>query len=118
MKEPNKFLNFLFELRDTTHVLHLQTSNYNDHKVLNEFYDGILEQADCFAEQYQGITGEIIANIGTISIKETVDIISYLNDANTIVLDYHKNCEYINVKIVLETILQLISKTLYLLKLE
>ena len=118
MKEPNKFLNFLFELRDTTHVLHLQTSNYNDHKVLNEFYDGILEQADCFAEQYQGITGETISNIGTIVIKETVDPISYLKDAYGIITEHHKDCEYINVKIVLETILQLIAKTLYLLKLE
>lgn len=49
----------LFHARTNTHVLHLQTRSYAQHKALNEFYDGIVELADRIAEGYQGEHGLI-----------------------------------------------------------
>jgi hypothetical protein len=115
--EANKMLNLLFEMRDVSHIYHLQTNNYNDHKVLNEFYDSIVDLADEFAEQYQGTTGEIITSIGSISIKEGVIIDKYLIQKRDEILSYHSECEHITVKLVIESVLTLLNKTLYLLKL-
>lgn len=44
----------LFELRTNIHKQHLATFSYAEHIALNEFYDGILNITDRFAEAYQG----------------------------------------------------------------
>ena len=48
-----------FHARTAAHVMHLQTRSYAEHKALNEFYDGIVDLADSFAEAYQGEYGII-----------------------------------------------------------
>lgn len=118
MNNPNKFLNKLFEVQVTTHVMHLQTTNYNDHKVLGEFYEAMLGFSDEFAEQYQSNMGEIITQVGSIEVREASQPISYIEDFKTILEEVHSECELITVKLVLESILTCVNKTLYLLKLE
>lgn len=54
-----KLIVTLFHARTTAHVLHLQTRSYAEHKALNEFYDGIVDLTDAFAEAYQGEYGLI-----------------------------------------------------------
>ena len=49
----------MFHARTTAHVQHLLTRSYAQHKALNEFYDGIVDLADTFAEAYQGRYGLI-----------------------------------------------------------
>lgn len=115
--KPNEVLNKYFEMRDNTHVVHLQTDSYSQHKTLNKFYDNIVDLADEFAEQYQGITGERIANVGNIKMYEGVKIDTYLKDCKGVIEKYHSECELITVKLVLESTLTLINSTLYLLKL-
>lgn len=116
--EANKILNLLFELRDNTHVAHLQTKNYNDHKVLNKFYDGILCLADEFAEQYQGFTGTIITNIGSLTLREGVQVDSYLKEARGVFTDKLEECNIPSIKPIFENIIALINSTLYLLNLD
>ena len=48
-----------FEARTAAHVAHLKTRSYAAHVALNEFYSGIVDAADGFAEAYQGVFGLI-----------------------------------------------------------
>lgn len=43
----------------TAHILHLQTGSFAVHMALGEFYEGIVELTDSFAEAYQGVYGRI-----------------------------------------------------------
>jgi len=51
----------LFHARTAAHMAHLQTTSFAQHKALDDFYSGIVDLADSFAETYQGIFG-LIAN--------------------------------------------------------
>lgn len=48
-----------FAARTAAHFAHLKTKSYATHVALNEFYDGVVERADEFAEAYQGVFGKI-----------------------------------------------------------
>ncbi len=50
-----------FAARTAAHIAHLRTRSYSAHKALEEFYDGIVDHADAFAEVYQGHFGAIEA---------------------------------------------------------
>lgn len=52
----------LFHTRTNAHVLHLKTRSYAAHKALDEFYNGIVDLADRFAESYQGVYGLLNIN--------------------------------------------------------
>lgn len=43
-----------FTARTATHIAHLRTRSYSAHKALEEFYEGVVDLADAFAEVYQG----------------------------------------------------------------
>ena len=43
-----------FNLRTQIHIFHLQTKSYAEHKALDTFYNEIVELMDEFAETYQG----------------------------------------------------------------
>jgi hypothetical protein len=58
-----EFVGLLFLARDLAHKAHLRAKgegSYARHVALNEFYEGIVELADKFAEQYQGRYGELL----------------------------------------------------------
>ena len=67
-----------FHARTAAHVLHLKTRSYAAHKALNDFYDGIVDLADSFAEAYQGDYGLIDSYPG--SFKLPSDALSMLDD--------------------------------------
>lgn len=48
-----------FAARTAAHFAHLKTKKYATHVALNEFYDGVVDLADGFAEAYQGVFGVI-----------------------------------------------------------
>ncbi len=52
-----KAIGIMFAGRTVTHILHLKTKSYSEHKALNEFYDGIADLADDLAEATQGQYG-------------------------------------------------------------
>ena len=71
------FIGLLFLGRDVAHRVHLSTRSYAKHKALDEFYHGIVELADSFAEAYQGRHG-IIATIPLLSAKTSSNIVEFL----------------------------------------
>jgi hypothetical protein len=67
----------LFLARDVTHSAHLNTRSYAKHIALNEFYDGVIDLADKFAEAYQGKYG-LIGPISLMSAKKTNNVVEFL----------------------------------------
>jgi hypothetical protein len=63
----------LFLSRDLAHREHLRTKSYAQHKALQKFYEGIVEQADALAELYQGRNG-IIKDIPLMDDEASDDI--------------------------------------------
>ena len=74
------FIGTLFLARDVAHSTHLNTRSYAKHKALNEFYDGIVDLADSFAEAYQGRHG-LIGPISLMSAKKTGNVLEFLEDS-------------------------------------
>lgn len=73
------FIGLMFLARDVTHSVHLNTRSYAKHKALNEFYEGIIDLADGFAEAYQGRHG-LIGPITLHSAKKTANVVEFLTD--------------------------------------
>jgi len=73
------FIGKLFLARDVTHSVHLNTRSYAKHVALNEFYDGIIDLADKFAEAYQGKYG-LIGPIQLQSATKTNNVLDFLDD--------------------------------------
>jgi len=48
-----------FAVRTAVHLLHLSSKSYAQHIALNEFYDGITELTDKYAEVYMGLTDQV-----------------------------------------------------------
>lgn len=71
------FVGMLFLARDVTHSAHLNTRSYAKHAALNEFYDGVIDFADKFAEAYQGKYG-LIGPISLMSAKKTNNVVEFL----------------------------------------
>jgi len=71
------FVGMLFLARDVTHSAHLNTRSYAKHIALNEFYDGVIDLADKFAEAYQGKYG-LIGPISLMSAKKTNNVVEFL----------------------------------------
>ena len=71
------FVGMMFLARDVAHSAHLNTRSYAKHVALNEFYDGIIDLADKFAEAYQGKYG-LIGPISPMSAKKTSNIVEFL----------------------------------------
>ena len=52
-----KAIGIMFAGRTVTHIQHLKTKSYAEHKTLNKFYDEIIDLADGLAEATQGQYG-------------------------------------------------------------
>lgn len=74
------FIGTLFLARDVAHSVHLNTRSFAKHSALNEFYDGIIDLADKYAEAYQGRHG-LIGSITLMSAKKTGNIVEFLEDS-------------------------------------
>ena len=112
------FVGHLFLARDVTHSVHLNTRSYAKHKALNEFYDGIVDLADSFAEAYQGRHG-LIGPISLQSAKKTGNVIEFLTDSLAeIETNRYKVCEEKDSAIqnIIDEIVGLYLSTLYKLK--
>lgn len=74
-----KFIGSLFLARDVAHSVHLNTRSFAKHSALHDFYDGVIDLADKFAEAYQGKYG-LIGPIALMSAKKTNNIVEFLED--------------------------------------
>lgn len=59
MKEAGQLVATLFMSREQAHRAHLKTKSFAQHIALGEFYEGIVDMADSFAETAQGMYGII-----------------------------------------------------------
>ena len=59
MENFSKLVSYLMHSRTQTHIFHLQTNSFAEHKALNDYYDGIVDLVDGLVESYQGKNGLI-----------------------------------------------------------
>jgi hypothetical protein len=115
--KPELVIGQLFQSRDTIHIAHLQTVNYAEHKALNKYYDSLLDLTDGLLETYFGTIGKRI-NI-KIPASEYVNPQQHLKQ----LMEYVKKhrgvfgMENTHIQNIVDEILALIAKTLYLLTL-
>lgn len=110
---PGKFIGTLFHSRDTMHIAHLQTTSFAEHKALNGYYDGILELTDNFSEVYFGRFKRVEIVIPE---AKNMDAISHLKEMQS-TIDSERNNYPSELQNILDEMLGLINKTLYLLTL-
>jgi len=105
-----------FHSRTSAHVLHLQTKSYAEHKALGDYYDGIVDAIDSFAEAYQGAHGAIDFDV-SVKFELASDAISMLTklrfwmDNNRKAISARQEIQNL-----IDGIVDLIDSTLYKLK--
>ena len=115
--KPEICLGLLFQSRDIVHLTHLQTTNYAEHKALNELYDGLLDLTDELIETYFGTIGK------RLNIK--IPASEYMNAKAhcTFMKDYLMKHRVVfgesntHIQNIIDEIIALYTKTLYLLTL-
>lgn len=116
--KPEIVLGQLFQSRDIMHLTHLGTTSYAEHKALNNAYEGLLDLIDDLIESYYGTTGKRL-NI-KIPASEYVNARAHI----TYIKDYimkHRTVfgkDNTHLQNIIDEIIALYSKTLYLLTLE
>lgn len=110
---PGKFIGILFNSRDAMHIAHLQTTSFAEHKALNAYYDGILELTDTFTEAYFGANKRVEIIIPE---AKVLDSTTHLKELRSI-LDTERNNYPSELQNIIDEMLGLVDKTLYLLTL-
>lgn len=110
---PNKFIGMLFQSRDTMHLQHLKTNSFAEHKALNAYYDGILDLTDSFTETYFGRFGRIDIVIPESKVLPAVEHLKLMQTT----IDAERENYPSELQNILDEMLGLVNKTLYLLTL-
>jgi hypothetical protein len=110
-----EYVSALLEIQDISHIAHLQTSSFAEHKALGELYDGIADQFDAFVEAYQGKYG-IIKGYKSFKLEEGVDMVSYLKEKMTKFDAYRNTLTEGYLQQMVDNTQELLSTTLYKLR--
>ncbi len=110
---PSKFIGMLFQSRDMMHIAHLQTTSFAEHKALNGYYDGILELTDNFTEVYFGRFKRVEIVIPE---SKNMSAVEHLKEMQSLI-DGERNNYPSEIQNIMDEMLSLINKTLYLLTL-
>jgi hypothetical protein len=110
---PGKFIGTLFQSRDAMHIAHLQTTSFAEHKALNGYYDDILDLTDKFTEAYFGKFKRVEIVIPE---SKVLDAISHLKELQSI-LETERDNYPSELQNIIDEMLGLVDKTLYLLTL-
>jgi len=117
MEQLGKFLGTLMSSRTQAHVFHLQTQSFAAHKALDDYYSGIVDLIDSYAELAQGRYGIIRGYVMQQQIFEDDSAVKYFAGlqkfVDTIRTSLPQDGELNNT---VDEILGLISSTLYKLK--
>jgi hypothetical protein len=114
-KDIKNLIKKLFESRQVTHNVHLQTKSYSQHKALNGFYEDILDLTDKLIETYQGQYG-IITGYEGIEVSAVSDIETYLEDCAKIFTLGKEGLKDAHLQNIMDEIIALTYQTLYKLK--
>jgi hypothetical protein len=104
----------LFLDRTLTHMEHLRTSSYAQHKALQEFYDGIIDLADTLAETYQGYEG--IMKIPLLSTAPNGKIEDHLAKRVLEIQKLRKSCDLSAIQNIVDEVVALYLSTVYKLR--
>lgn len=108
----------LLHSRNQTHIFHLQTKSFAEHKALNDYYDGVLDLFDSLVESYQGKHG-ITSNYkcdGFENYKSGEQVINYLKKLDSDIDTLRKSVKESYLQNQIDTIQELINSTLYKLR--
>ena len=110
---PGKFIGTLFHSRDAMHISHLQTTSFAEHKALNGYYDSILDLTDTFTEAYFGQNKRVEIIIPE---AKNLDSTTHLKELQS-VLNTERSNYSSELQNIIDEMLSLVDKTLYLLTL-
>ncbi len=110
-----EYVSSLLEIQDISHIAHLQTTSFAEHKALNELYDGITDQFDAYAEAYQGKYG-IIKGYKSFKLEEGLDMVDYLKEKMTSFETYKSTLTDGYLQQLVDNTQELLSTTLYKLR--
>lgn len=105
-----------FAVRTSAHILHLSSRSYSQHVALNEFYSGLLDSVDKYAEVYMGLEG-VINTWPASSSVERKDPITLLEDyLELIQAEQAEDHDSEALKNILAELEELTAQTLYKLR--
>lgn len=98
-----------------THFTHLKTTSFAAHCALGEFYEAIPGLADGIAEQYQGLTEELLTypDVSVEPINTPEEAVSYLRGLYNMVQKVQDECMYSEIINELDVIKSQINMTKY-----
>lgn len=102
----------LFEIEIVAHIAHWQTTSYAKHMALGSLYEDIVDLRDRFIENYQGKYG-IISNYSQITIKEGVDMVSYIKECIKQIEEYRLTLTDGYLQQISDDIIELLASTNY-----
>lgn len=110
-----RFIAESFAVRTAAHQAHLSSTSYAQHMALDEFYNGIVDLADKYAEVYMGLTKRIESfPNATVPRGAPVDILAdYLDLVHDEMAEDSDSQALMNI---LAEIEELTARTLYKLK--
>jgi len=108
-----KFIGMLFQSRDAMHIAHLQTTSFAEHKALNGYYDGILDLTDKFTEVYFGRYKRVEIVIPE---SKNISAVEHLKEMQQLI-DGERTNYTSELQNIMDEMLSLVNKTLYLLTL-
>jgi hypothetical protein len=115
MDFPAVFVSTLLHSATNAHFMHLQTDSYAEHVALGEYYDGIVDLVDVYAEAYQGKYDKIKAYPDDFHLAKTPQ--KYLKSLCDFVEEIRKELpKDTQLQNIIDEIAQLLDSTLYKLR--
>jgi len=71
-----ELIGFLMYLTNCSHIAHLKTNSFAQHKALNEMYDALPDMLDKLAESYQGYAGLLDIIAPASSFEEPIECVN------------------------------------------
>ena len=116
--EISTLISYLFHSQTQTHIFHLQTTSFAEHKALQKYYEGVDGLSDALVESYQGKYGIITGYQGfkIIDYNGNNQTIAYLEQLCENVSQTYETIEDSYILNQLDEITTLIKSTIYKLK--
>jgi DNA-binding ferritin-like protein len=109
------FVATLLHSATNTHFFHWNTDSYSKHIALGEYYDGVVELTDAFAEAYMGKYGKFTAFPSVY--HQPKDPVKYLESLQNFVTDARQDLpQDSELQNLIDEIADLINTTTYKLK--
>jgi hypothetical protein len=116
--EISTLISYLFHSQTQTHIFHLQTTSFAEHKALQKYYEGVDGLLDALVESYQGKYGILTgySNFKLVEYKGNDQTIAYLEQLCSAVNQTFNSIEDTYIQNQLDTVTELVKSTIYKLK--